>query len=351
LKAAVLHGFGQALRIEEVPDPSLEADEVLIRVEACGVCHSDLHIADGDFPGFKAITKNPLIPGHEVVGRVVRKGASVAHLAVGDRVGVAWLHASCGACEQCREGLENLCRKGVVTGLMVDGGYAQLMRAKASHALPIPDALTSVEAAPLFCAGVTVYRALRNARAGPGQRVAVFGVGGLGHLAVQIAKAFGAEVMALDVAEDKLALAAALGAAKTFNAADPDATRTIRKIGGVHVAVVASAAKAAYDAALKCLRPAGTLAVVGLPAESLAFSALALVTGEARIIGTAVGTRDDVRAVLDLAAAGKLRCRTRTEPLERVNDVFERMRRGGIAGRVVLTPDARSLDGDARPRL
>jgi propanol-preferring alcohol dehydrogenase len=340
MKAAILHGFGQPLRMEEVPVRSPEPDEVLIRVEACGVCHSDLHVVEGDQPALKAVTKQLLIPGHEVVGRIVRKGDAVDHLAVGDRVGVAWLHSSCGVCEQCREGLENLCRKGVITGVMVDGGYAEFMCAKASHALPIPDVLSSVEAAPLFCAGVTVYRALKNAQAGAGKRVAVFGIGGLGHLAVQIANAFGAEVIALDVAESKLALARELGAARAVNVTDPETLKMIRKLGGVHVAVVTSAAKAAYDAAFKCLRPAGTLAVVGLPAEVLTFSALALVAAEARIVGSAVGTRDDLRAVLDLAAAGKLRCRTETQPLERVNEVFEQMRRGEINGRVVLTSGA-----------
>ena len=337
MKAAILENFGAPLKIEDVARPIPGDDDVLIRVEACGVCHSDLHIVEGDLPGFRAGTKKRLIPGHEVVGRVVERGPAVEHLAVGDRVGVAWLHASCGVCEQCREGLENLCRKGVVTGMMVDGGYAEFMCAKASHALVIPDALTSEEAAPLFCAGVTVYRALKNAGTAPGQRVAVFGVGGLGHLAVQIAHAFGAEVIALDVNDDKLALATELRAAKALNVTDPEAIKTIRKLGGVHVAVVTSAAKAAYDAALKCLRPAGTLAVVGLPSESLAFSALALVSGETRIIGSAVGTRADMRAVLALAAAGKLRCRTESEPLARINEVFERMRSGAINGRVVLS--------------
>lgn len=340
MKAAVLHDFGQPLRIEDLPAPVPEPDEVLIQVEACGVCHSDLHIIEGELPRFQAVTKQPLIPGHEVVGRVVQKGAEVDHLAVGERVGVPWLHASCGVCEQCREGVENLCREGVVTGMMVDGGYAELMRAKASHALPIPDAVTPVAAAPLLCAGLTVYRALNNAGVEAGQRVAVVGVGGLGHLAVQMARAFGAEVIALDVADDKLKLAASLGAAAQINAADEDAVKALRKQGGVHVAVVTSAAKVAYDTGLRCLRPAGTLAVVGLPPEPLTFSALALVGGEVRIVGTAVGTRADQREVLALAAAGKIHCHTETRPLAEVNDVLEQMRGGGITGRIVLTAGA-----------
>ena len=337
MQAAILQGFGQALSIEDAPVPSPKPDEVLIRVEACGVCHSDLHVADGDQPGLKAVTKPRLIPGHEVVGRVVEKGAAVEHLKIGDRVGVAWLHASCGVCEQCLEGLENLCRKSTITGVMVDGGYAEFMCAKASHALVIPDSLSSVEAAPLFCAGVTVYRALHQAHVGPGMRVAVVGVGGLGHLAVQIAQAFGAEVIALDLDDSKLALARELGASVALNAADPESAKAIRKLGGAHVAVVTSAAKAAYDAAIKYLRPAGTLCVVGLPAEALSFSALALVGSEIKVVGSSVGTREDMRAVLQLAADGKLRCHTEEQPLDQVNQVFERMRRGQISGRVVLT--------------
>ena len=336
MKAAILPDFGQPLRIEEVPQPVPEADEVLIQVEVCGVCHSDLHIVHGDLPGFRAGTKPRLIPGHEVVGRVVGKGAAVQHLALGDRVGVAWLHSACGVCEQCREGLENLCRKGVVTGLMVDGGYAEFMRAKASHALRVPDALSSAQAAPLFCAGVTVYRALKNAQAAAGQRIAIFGIGGLGHLAVQIARAMGAEVVALDVAEDKLALARELGAVAAFNVTDPDALKSVRQLGGVHVAVVTSAAKPAYDMALKCLRPAGTLAVVGLPAEALSWPALALVGSEVRIVSAAVGTRDDLRAVLALAQAGQVVCRIEEAPLASVNEVLDRMGRGAISGRMVL---------------
>jgi propanol-preferring alcohol dehydrogenase len=220
--------------------------------------------------------------------------------------------------------------------MMVDGGYAEFMRAKASHTLRVPDGLAPEQAAPLFCAGVTVYRALKNAQVRAGQRVAVFGIGGLGHLAVQVARAFGAEVIALDVAESKLALARELGAAATFNVTDPDVLKAVRKLGAVHVAVVTSAAKAAYDLAFKCLRPGGTLAVVGLPAEPLQFAALGIVSNEARIVGAAVGTREDLRAVLALAAAGQLQCRVETQPLAQVNEALDRMQRGDIQGRIVL---------------
>ena len=336
MKAAQLQSFGQSLALVDLPMPEPQPDEVLVKVDACGVCHSDLHIIDGDNAGFKAATKPQLIPGHEVVGTVVKRGGDVKHLDIGQRVGAAWLHHACGSCEWCLNGHENLCRKGTVTGMTVDGGYAEYMRAKASHALPVPDALSSVEAAPLFCAGVTSYRALAQAGVGPGQRVAVIGVGGLGHLAVQIACAMGAEVIGLDIAEDKLAIATALGASRVFDARAAETPKAVRALGGVHVAVVTSAARAAYDLALKCLRPTGTLSVVGLPPDPLQFNALALVSGEFRIVGSAVGTRDDVRATLDLAAAGKLRCRTETRPLDQVNEVLAAMRAGQVQGRMVL---------------
>ncbi|MBC7468292.1 MAG: zinc-dependent alcohol dehydrogenase [Ramlibacter sp.] len=336
MKAAVLTGFGAPLELAELPVPTPADDEVLIQLEACGVCHSDLTIIDGELPAFRAAAKPRLVPGHEAVGRVVARGSAVSGLQLGQRVGVAWLYQSCGVCEPCLEGNENLCRRGVVTGLMVDGGYAEFMCAKASHAIPVPDALGPEEAAPLFCAGVTVYRALRNAGVAPGQRVAVFGIGGLGHLAVQIAKAMGAEVIGLDVAPEKLALATELGAARVLVASDAEALKALAKAGGVHVAIVTSSSNAAFDAAMTVLRPTGTLAVVGLPAKPLSFAALALVGREIRVIGSAVGTRDDLRAVLAMAAEGKLKCRTESQPLDQINQVLDRMRAGTIYGRVVL---------------
>jgi propanol-preferring alcohol dehydrogenase len=249
------------------------------------------------------------------------------------------LYRACGTCEQCQEGYENLCRQNAaVTGMTVDGGYAQFMCANATYAVRIPDELPDAEAAPLLCAGVTSYRALKKANVVAGQSVAVFGIGGLGHLAVQLARAMGAEVIALDVAEEKLAFARELGAHHALNSTDPDALRSLRKRGGVHAAVVTSAAQAAYDSAMKVLRPNGTLCVVGLPSVPLQFQALALVAAEAHIVGSAVGTREDLRAVLDLAARGLVRCRVEVSALSTVNEVFDAMRCGSIRGRIVLDP-------------
>jgi propanol-preferring alcohol dehydrogenase len=336
MKAAILHAFKTPLSIEEVPRPQIAADEVLIQVEVCGVCHSDLHVADGDWTQFAGIVKKPLILGHEIVGRVIERGAAVETIQIGDRVGVPWLQFTCGQCEFCREGNENLCTRQRITGVMVDGGYAEFAKAPASHAAKIPDALSSEQAAPLLCAGVTVHRALKQAKLRSGQRLAVFGVGGLGHIAVQIGRAAGAEVTAIDISEEKLALAKSLGAARTLNAATAEVVKEIRRAGGMHVAIVTSAAKSAYDMAFYCVRPTGTLLAVGLPAKEISFPPIMMAAGEIQIKASAVGTREDLREVLEMGAAGTVHCQVATRPLADVQQVLEQLARGEISGRVVL---------------
>jgi propanol-preferring alcohol dehydrogenase len=336
MKAAVLREFKKPLAVEEVGEPQPGTGEVLIRVEACGVCHSDVHVADGDWAQFAKIVKTPLIPGHEIAGVVVKKGAAVEDLQIGERVGVPWVHWTCGECEFCREGNENLCRRQKITGVTVDGGYAEFVKAPASHVLTIPDCLPSLQAAPLFCAGVTVYRALKRASMLAGQRLAVFGIGGLGHLAVQFGQALGVEVVAIDISEEKLALARSLGASATINAAANDAIKELRNRGGVHVALVTSAARASYDTAFYCLRPTGTLLVVGLPADPICFPPILMAAGEIRIQASTVGTRQDLREVLAMAAAGKVRCQVAARPLADANEALNQLRRGQVSGRLVL---------------
>jgi len=311
--------------MEDVPRPKPADDEVLIQVEACGVCHSDLHVAGGDWKQFAGITKRPLILGHEVVGRIVEKGSVAGQCEIGDRVGVPWIHWTCGSCEPCREGNENLCVKQKITGVTVDGGFAEFIKAPASHVVKIPSSLSSVDAAPVLCAGVTTYRALKQSGLHTGDRLAVFGIGGLGHLAVQIGAGMGAEVM---------------GAQSAIHAGTADVPRELRKRAGVHVALVTSAAKAAYDTAFRCLRPTGTLMVVGLPAENICFPPIMMAAGEVRIRASAVGTRQDLREVLALAEDGKLRCQISTQPLSEVNQALQQMGHGQIKGRVVLTISA-----------
>jgi propanol-preferring alcohol dehydrogenase len=336
MKAAVLHELKKPLAMEEVERPSPGETEVLIQVEASGVCHSDLHIIEGDWKQFGGITKIPLIPGHEIAGRVVEVGSAVRDLKVGDRVGVPWIYWTCGECEFCREGNENLCSKQKITGLTVDGGYAEYIKAPATHATRIPDSVSSTQAAPLLCAGVTVYRAIKQAEVKAGQRLAVFGVGGLGHLAIQIGKHLGAEVTAVDLADDNLALAASLGATRTLNATSTNVVKELRRAGRMHVALVTSGSKAAYDTAFPCVRPTGRLMVVGLPPE-ISFPPIMMAAGEIRVQASAVGTRQDLAEVLDMAAAGKLHCQVAARPLAEVNAIMDEMRAGKISGRVVLT--------------
>ncbi len=345
MKAAVLHEFKTPLSLEDVPRPQPGPDEVLIEVEVCGVCHSDLHVADGDWKQLAGIVKRPLILGHEIVGRVVERGAGVQNseeknseedIEVGDRVGVPWVHWTCGQCEFCREGNENLCLRQRITGVMVDGGYAEFAKAPASHVVKIPDVLPSEQAAPLLCAGVTVHRALKQSRIRAGQRLAVFGVGGLGHIAVQIGRAAGAEVTAIDISDEKLALAKSLGAARTLNAATSKVVKELRAAGGVHVALVTSAAKSAYDMAFPCVRPTGTLLAVGLPAQEIAFPAIMMAAGEIQIKASSVGTRQDLREVLAMGAAGIVHCQVATRPLAEAQEVLGQLSRGEVSGRIVL---------------
>ena len=338
MKAAVLHELKHRLSLEEVAEPKPDANEVLIEVEGCGVCHSDLHVADGDWPQIIPITKMPLILGHEIAGRIVEKGGSINDLEIGDRVGVPWVHWTCGECEFCQEGNENLCSKQKITGVSVDGGYAEFVKAPASHALKIPDGLSCIEAAPLFCAGVTVYRALKRAQIKPGQRLAVFGVGGLGHLAVQIGRGLGAIVTAIDVTDEKLARAKELGASVTLNSAASNVVKEMRRAGGVHAALVASAAKAAYDTAFRCVRPTGSLLVVGLPSEPICFPAIQMAALEVHIHASSVGTRDDIKELLTMAVAGKIHSQITTRPLADANEVLAELREGRVSGRIVLTP-------------
>jgi alcohol dehydrogenase, propanol-preferring len=336
MKAAVLRDFKTPLTVEDVSSPTPTENEVLIKVEVCGVCHSDLHVADGDWSQLSGIVKKRLILGHEVVGTVAEIGSAVESVKVGDRVGVPWIHWTCGKCEFCREGNENLCVRHQITGVTVDGGYAEFVKAPASHVAKIPANLSSEQAAPLLCAGVTVHRALKQSRITRGQRLAVFGIGGLGHLAVQIGCELGADVTAVDVSEEKLDLAKSLGASTTLNAASDKVVKQLRSQGGVHVALVTSAAKAAYDMAFYCVRPTGILLVVGLPAQDICFPPILMAAGEIRIQASAVGTRQDLQEILALGAAGKVHCEVAARPLSQANEALEELRRGKVSGRLVL---------------
>jgi propanol-preferring alcohol dehydrogenase len=339
LKAAVLHSLAAPLQIEDVPTPTAGPGDVLIKVAACGVCHSDLHLAGGEWDLLKPITKLPLILGHEVAGTIALIGEGVSEFNIGDRVGVPWLHYTCGECEFCKAGRETLCSKQQVTGCTVDGGFAEFIKAKASHTVKLPDNLSFEQAAPLLCAGLTVHKAMKTAGVEAGQRVAIFGIGGLGHLAIQLAKALGAQVIAVDVADDKLTLARECGADAVINAATTHAYKEIKKAtgGGAHVVMVTSGSRAAYETALRSLRKGGTLAIVGMAPEPVSLSTVAMVSGEYSIVASAVGTREDLREMLQLAAEGKVTCRIEVRAFAEVNAVLSEMMEGRLVGRVVLS--------------
>ena len=340
MRAAVAHKLGDALQIEEMPIPEPGPDQVLIQVIASGVCHTDLHAVDGDWPVKPRLA---LVPGHEGVGRVVARGAAVRSLQEGDRVGVAWLHSACGVCDYCLTGWETLCPKQQNTGYSVSGAHAEYLVAPAAFAVCIPEALDSVSAAPILCAGVTTYKGLKETEAKPGQWVAISGVGGLGHLAVQYARAMGLRVAAIDVAEDKLAQARGLGAEVTLNAATVDpAAELQRQLGGVHGVLVTAVSVRAFEQALGMLRPGGTCSLVGLPPGNFPTPIFDVVLKRLTIRGSIVGTRQDLKESLAFAAAGHIHVQAETRPLGDINLVFARLKRGEIVGRVVLTMDGQA---------
>lgn len=332
MKAALLHSAGTPLVIEEVPKPQAGPGEILIRVVACGICHTDLHLAAGEW----RLPKLPLILGHEVVGVVEAIGAGVENFKRGDRAGVPWIYSTCGACEFCSSEREALCPSIQVTGFMVDGGYAEYIKATASHAVVIPQGLSFVDAAPLYCAGVTPYRALKVSGARAGETVAIWGVGGLGHYAVQIARVMGARVVAVDLAPEKLDLARRLGADVAIDASAEKPEKAIRALGGAHAVINLTPNPDTIAQGFEALRRGGTLVLVGLPPGSFTLPILGSVAKGIRILTSAVGTRQDLREVLALAARGKIRTVADTCRLDEVNTVFDRMRSGKIVGRTVV---------------
>jgi propanol-preferring alcohol dehydrogenase len=337
MKAAVLHALKTPLSIEQVPVPEPGHGELLIKVTACGVCHSDLHAVDGDWTPPPVI---PLIPGHEVAGTVAKAGPGVTGFTPGDAVGVPWLYSACGSCEFCLAGMETICKQAEATGYTKPGGYAEYMVAPAAFVGRLPEGTDPYAMAPILCAGVTTYRGLKRTGARPGQWVAVVGIGGLGHIAIQYARAMGLRVAAVDVSAEKLALAQALGAEVVVNGSESDPAAAIQeKIGGSHAAIVTAVAARAFEQAVAMLRPGGTVAYIGLPggkADEIRASISAIVNGELSVRGSNVGTRQDLDEAVGFAARGLVRATVRSVALEEINAVLDEMRKGRIVGRVVL---------------
>lgn len=336
MRAAVVHSFTEPLRIDERPLPAPGPHEALVRVEYTGVCHTDLHAARGDWPVKPEL---PFVPGHEGVGTVVAVGEHVERVRVGDLVGNAWLASACGACEFCESGWETLCPAQRNSGYSVDGSFGDHMLVDARFCPVIPAGVDLAAAAPILCAGVTVYKGLKVTEARPGQWMLVSGIGGLGHVAVQYAVAMGMRVVAIDVDETKLALARQHGAEVTVNADEHDAVGEITRAtgGGVHGALVTAVNGEAFPQAVAGLRRGGTVALVGLPPESFPLDIFTTVLLGLTVRGSIVGTRRDMAEALDFFARGLVSPTYSVRRLEEINEVFGEMDRGAIDGRVVLS--------------
>jgi propanol-preferring alcohol dehydrogenase len=334
MKAAVVREFGKPLTIEEVPIPRPGTGQVLVKIHACGVCGTDLHAACGDWP---VKPKPPFIPGHEGVGHVAAVGPGVTHVREGDRVGVPWLHTACGHCTYCWSGWETLCEAQQNTGYSVNGGFAEYVLADPDYVGRLPANADFVQIAPIVCAGVTVYKGLKVTDTRPGEWVVVSAIGGLGHLAVQYARAMGLHVAAVDVDDDKLELAHRLGAAVAINARGIDPAAYLKKeIGGAHGVLVTASSPKAFEQALGMVRRGGTVVLNGLPPGSFPLPIFDMVLDGITLRGSVVGTRLDLQEALAFASAGTVRATVQTARLEDINGVFERLHAEQIEGRVVL---------------
>jgi propanol-preferring alcohol dehydrogenase len=334
MRAAVVTSFTAPLEIQERDIPEPGAGEVLVHLETSGLCHTDIHAAHGDWPVKPGL---PFVPGHEGVGIIEKLGDGVTTRAIGERVALPWLGYACGDCRYCVDGRETLCEQQHNTGYSIDGGFAEYAVANARFAVPVPDGVSSLDAAPLTCAGVTTYKALKVANIQPTERVAVFGIGGLGHLGVQYARILGGTVIAVDVEDAKLELARELGAEHLVNAAKVDPVAAIQELGGADVALVLAASPKVFEQAFSSLSRGGRLICVALPADQeMKISIFETVLKGLSIIGSIVGTRQDLAEVFALHAAGRTRIIAEGRRLDQVNEAIEEVLSGKVLARLVF---------------
>ena len=334
MRAAVVQDFTKPLEIMDMPVPEPGEDQILVRIAATGVCHTDLHAAKGDWP---VRPKPPFIPGHEGVGHVAALGRNVRRVKEGDRVGIPWLHSACGYCPYCRTGWETLCAGQKNSGYSINGSFAEYALADPNYVGRIPAQLDSGAAAPLLCAGVTVYKGLKETEVKPGEWVVISGIGGLGHMAVQYAKAMGMHVAAVDIHPEKLGLARSLGADIMLDGNDQEMVSDFQKeVGGAHGVLVTAVAPEAFEQAFDLLRACGTMVLVGLPPGRFCMPIFDTVLKRITIRGSIVGTRQDLEEALEFGGEGKVAAHFSWDHLENINNVFAEMRQGGIDGRVVL---------------
>ena len=335
MKAVVVNPEGTNVQLVENKEMRpLETGEALVDIEYCGVCHTDLHVAHGDFgkvPG--------RVLGHEGIGIVKEIAPDVKSLKVGDRVSVAWFFEGCGACEYCTTGRETLCRTVKNAGYSVDGGMAEQCIVAADYAVKVPEGLDPAQASSITCAGVTTYKAIKEAQLQPGQWTVIFGAGGLGNLAVQYAKkVFNAHVVAVDINNDKLALAKEVGADIVINGHEVEDVAVLiqEKTGGAHSAVVTAVSKVAFNQAVDSIRAGGRVVAVGLPSEMMDLSIVKTVLDGIQVIGSLVGTRKDLEEAFQFGAEGLVVPVVQKRPVSDAVDVFDEMEAGTIQGRMVL---------------
>ena len=321
MRAAIAREFGGPLHLEEVEKPEPGDGQVIIQIETAGLCHTDIHAVHGDWP---VKPKMPLIPGHEGVGIVERVGPNAGDIREGDRVALPWLAYACGVCEYCVSGHETLCPYQQNAGYSIDGSYADYARGFGRYVTKVPKGVDPLDASPLTCAGVTTYKAVKESGARPSDLVAIFGVGGLGHMALQYAKVAGATVVAVDIADQKLEVARELGATYTFNPTKDDVVEELQKLGGADSAISTAVSPKAFEQAYRSLRRGGTLVFVGLPADNhIQLPIFETVLQGLTIKGSIVGTRLDLEEVFELHADGHTRVLRETRDLNTVNDSFD----------------------------
>lgn len=335
MRAAVVEHFGKPLVMREWDIPAPGPGQILVKTEACGVCHTDLHAANGDWP---VKPTPPFVPGHEGIGRVAAVGAGVTIVKEGDRVGVPWLYSACGHCEHCLAAWETVCGEAEFGGYTKNGGFADYIIADPNYVAHIPDGLTPQQAAPLICAGITTYKGIKVADVRPGEWMVISGAGGLGHLAIQYAKAMGLQVCAVDIDDGKLAHATALGADMVVNAKSPGAVEAVRKgtSGGAHGVLITAPSLGAFKQGIGMARKRGTCVLVGLPPGDFPVPLFDVVANCITIRGSFVGTRGDMAEALAFGAEGKVKADIELQPLEAINSVFERLAHGDVPSRVVL---------------
>jgi len=343
MQAAVVEQFGKPLALREWDIPTPAAGQILVKTEACGVCHTDLHAAQGDWPLKPHL---PFIPGHEAIGLVAKVGSGVTIVKEGDRVGVPWLYSACGHCEHCLAAWETVCPEAQFGGYTRNGGFAEYVLADPNYVAHIPAGLPAAQAAPLICAGITTYKGIKETDAKPGEWIAISGIGGLGHLAVQYAKAMGLLVCAIDIDEGKLAHAKRLGADVVINAkingkaTDPAAELKKQTGGGAHGVLITAPSLTAFHQGIAMTRKRGTCVLVGLPPGEFPVPLFDVVANCITIRGSFVGTRRDMAEALAFAAGGagggKVKADIELQPLSSINQIFDRLAHGDVPSRVVL---------------